>query len=162
MTHAIDNPHTWTDERVDLLRDLLAFGAGTAEIALHMHITRNAVISKATRMGLKLNGTQGRPQTERKPRTRRKPMLDRVVKLPKKERPKLPPEPPPAPGVRSITFMELEPRDCRWPMGGPTDPPLLFCGARAEVGSSYCPYHHDLSVTEFVRRNQQYWHKRAA
>jgi hypothetical protein len=39
---------------------------------------------------------------------------------------------------------DLTPDACRYPLGGPKDPPRLFCGAPSKDGSSYCEEHHTL------------------
>ncbi len=40
---------------------------------------------------------------------------------------------------RGVAFLELRAGQCHYPLGGPTDPPLRFCGEAAEPGSTYCP-----------------------
>jgi len=53
---------TWTDERVDLLKDLWSQGKSASDIAdILGNITRNAVIGKAHRLGL-----SGRPSPIKK------------------------------------------------------------------------------------------------
>ncbi len=42
----------------------------------------------------------------------------------------------PEPGV---AFLELGPGQCHFPLGGPKDPPLRFCGEPAPEGSPFCP-----------------------
>ena len=42
-------------------------------------------------------------------------------------------------GSRNVTFMELTPRDCRWPTS--QDRPFLFCALPADIGQSYCSCH---------------------
>lgn len=53
-THIFQSgPHGgWTDERIDLLKALVAEGLSSSQIATKLKITRNAVIGKVSRMGL--------------------------------------------------------------------------------------------------------------
>ena len=44
---------SWTDERVALLRELWDSGMGTAEIGERLGMTKNAIIGKAHRIGLR-------------------------------------------------------------------------------------------------------------
>ncbi len=45
-------------------------------------------------------------------------------------------------GKQGVSFMALERGMCRFPLGGPRDPPTMFCGEAAEPGQSYCPACH--------------------
>ncbi len=47
------------------------------------------------------------------------------------------PEPATTPR-RGLAFLELRAGQCRFPLGGPTDPPLRFCGEATAPGSRYC------------------------
>ncbi len=40
---------------------------------------------------------------------------------------------------RGIRFIKLREGLCRFPLGGPYDPPERFCGEPTLVGSPYCP-----------------------
>jgi GcrA cell cycle regulator len=47
---------------------------------------------------------------------------------------------------RLISFVELEPGDCRYPYGGDKDDePIAFCGHPRRPGSSYCTAHFHLT-----------------
>ena len=39
------------------------------------------------------------------------------------------------------TLLELEARQCHWPLGDLLDPPRLFCGAPSLDGLPYCDHH---------------------
>lgn len=44
---------------------------------------------------------------------------------------------------RSLTLLELEPRDCRYPTSPDSAPSILFCGAESVAdGLPYCALHH--------------------
>jgi GcrA cell cycle regulator len=40
-----------------------------------------------------------------------------------------------------VTFAELEPHHCRWPIGEPRLPDFRFCGCRRVEGKPYCAEH---------------------
>jgi GcrA cell cycle regulator len=107
---------TWTDERVDTLRELWGSGKSASEIAaiLGDNITRNAVIGKAHRLGL-----SGRPSP-----IRRKPAA-----------------PAPVPVTSGTNILNLTDRMCKWPIGDPREPGFHFCGRACKTGLPYCAEH---------------------
>lgn len=135
----------WTDERIERLRALHADGLSAGAIALELGcgLTRNAVIGKLDRSGIKqgrasvtLKSPAEKPAT-RPPRTRpRKPSWN-VPTEP------LPPEPLPIaePKPRNTkTFAELRTGECRYPYG--EEPAVMrFCGRPVYFGTSYCLHH---------------------
>lgn len=54
-------PHSWNDDRVRILRDGYETGAPVIEIAAQLGVSKNTVIGKAYRLGLK-HPTQPTPQ----------------------------------------------------------------------------------------------------
>jgi GcrA cell cycle regulator len=42
------------------------------------------------------------------------------------------------PARAGLSFMGLRPGTCRYPLGGPTEPALRYCGAPTPLGSPYC------------------------
>lgn len=136
------------------LRELMAQGKRPLEVAAALGVTRNAVIGKASRLGLKW---PPRPVRERSPgKGKRKPaaQLARALARLRRLRPleadeyvamvaagKAPP---------SIGIMELQSWTCRWPTW---DVPRRYCGADVEkLGKPYCPYHNGLAWREGGRR----------
>ena len=102
--------------------------------------SRNAVLGKLHRLGVKLNPI---PYGPRKPRRRK------VAGLAFNGTPTYVEKPKPAPltaapeGFR-CTLVELKPGDCRWPSDDldAGDPGFDFCGAPvAQDGLSYCTFH---------------------
>jgi len=58
---------TWAGIAEDRLRLLVAQGLSAGEIALAMRVTRNAVIGKCDRLGLKLTGSRVKSLERRRP-----------------------------------------------------------------------------------------------
>lgn len=139
---------SWTPGTIDSLMDLVERGYSSSTIAAALSkeyrapVSRSAVIGKLHRSGIAL-GAPRRPAAEPKSAMRptikfRKP---RAVKAP-------PPLAPSAAAVEPtlkatpVTFAELEPHHCRWPLGDVGNPDFRFCGARRALGRPYCDEHH--------------------
>jgi len=110
---------SWTDERIDALKTLWDKGLSASQIAKELgeNVTRNAVIGKAHRLGLK-----SRPspvKTERK-------TVKKVAKKPVK---------------KVVTLLDLTDRMCKWPIGHPGEANFHFCGRPTEPGMPYCAAH---------------------
>jgi GcrA cell cycle regulator len=50
------------------------------------------------------------------------------------------------------SLIELQARDCRWPIGDPRDAGFHFCGAPQSGSSSYCELHWRASFDESKSR----------
>jgi GcrA cell cycle regulator len=147
LLHLVGAPMDWTNERVEELRRLWGQGQTASRIAdLLGGITRNAVIGKAHRLGLRgrpspirrdENGTVSRPATA--PRV--------SVPLPATAKAEL----PPADVARTAAMPAAAPsqpkmaqggaRSCSWPMGDPKQAGFHFCGGEAVPGRPYCATH---------------------
>jgi hypothetical protein len=156
----------WTDERVAELRRLIViegYSAARAAESLSepiagMIFTRNSVIGKARRMGIKMNKAGDMTSAAHnggKPRSEAERRLHPRIKAPVERR--APPRPvaqgaavsepakaeqPPAPFLR-IPITELNEMRCHWPAGDPKYDAANFgyCGQPVEPGKSYCPCH---------------------
>lgn len=147
----------WTAERTELLKSLFAGKLSCQMIAVELGegITRNAVIGKINRMGLR--GPEKRQPTVCKPartsagRTRKsrttepgKPLTlfwrahDKPPLIPEDEQPVVVDFVPPNP-VRLVDAGEFI---CRWPLGEPSSE-MLVCGepTRDQLGCPYCSIH---------------------
>ena len=135
----------WTDERIELLRQLAQEGQTSRQIAERLGgVSRNAVIGKLNRL-----------DRETKAPTKPKPVIAKVVHVRE-------PAPPPVPKPRiaerapvvvaptppiqceevrgGATFLTLEAHMCRWPIGDPCGDDFTFCGQNAN-GRTYCNQH---------------------
>ena len=153
-------PFIWAPEQSDALRDCLSRGMsyGQAASAINARFgtefTRNAVVGRAKRLGLK---TVSARKTLLRPRPRGC-APEAAPKAPQKvARPTGTPASVPEPvkpvklrcvGIkpRLIAFADLEPGDCRYPYGGEREgEAYAFCGHPRIPHSSYCRPHHALT-----------------
>ena len=122
----------WSTDREDRLRALVLDGLTATRIGAKIGVTRNAVIGKIGRLGLRLLGGLGRqpgPQKPRKSRAR-KPKVTTAVIL----------APPPDGG---IDILALAAGVCRWPQD--TIEGVRYCGGETYPRHVYCPAHHRLA-----------------
>lgn len=115
---------TWADHEVEWLRDAFSRGlSGTAAAQesssrIGRSLTRQAVIGKWNRLGLK------RPDMGHGPRVTSRPL---------------------SPG--NIDDPNHEPRGCRYIFGGVGEPEgWAYCQEPQKQGSSYCPEHYAICV----------------
>jgi len=123
----------WTDDRVELLKNLWKKGLSASQIAEELggDVTRNAVIGKAHRLGL-----SSRPSPVKKPAEEAaEPAAKPVKKAPKVEKPAPKAEP------EIVTILTLTDRMCKWPLGHPGDADFRFCGRKSTPGQPYCAHH---------------------
>ena len=112
----------WTEERVARLKVLWIEGRTASQIsAILGDVSRNAVIGKAHRLGLK-----GRPSPIRK---------EKVVA----------PKPARRPAVKTSRPTRIGTYQCHWPIGHPREPGFHFCGAPAIDDKPYCEEHCNMA-----------------
>lgn len=139
----------WTAERIETLEALWADGLSASEIAKRFGTTRNAVIGKVHRLGLP--GRAVTTKTAKGPRALRRPPKRSKARFPFGEgQPSLespPPEPLPytpepfIPLAERKSLMQLNDKDCRWPIGDPQMPDFHFCAKAKVSGLPYCEVH---------------------
>jgi len=123
----------WTDDRIEALsRMWLEEGLSASQIGARLGTSRNSVIGKVHRLGLRL-----RPAEVRKRKT--EALFGNYI-LSAIKPPRHLPETI-APRASRCDLHDLEPfdRKCRYPHGDA--PPYAFCGGDAIPGSSYCLAH---------------------
>jgi len=108
----------WSEERVEMLKSLWSKGRTASQIAEELgDVTRNAVIGKVHRLGLK-----SRPSPIHRERERKRGFA-------------------PAPNAVDVRSRRVSERECHWPIGNPREPGFHFCGAPAEADRPYCAAH---------------------
>ncbi|MBT6203466.1 MAG: GcrA family cell cycle regulator [Alphaproteobacteria bacterium] len=113
---------SWTDEKIERLKELWDQGLSTAEIGRELGVSKNAVVGKSHRLALK---------------PRPSPISGKAaVKAPKPK-----PKPKVKESSRVYDVIKLGPQMCRWPFGDPGDHDFHFCGKTATVGKPYCDDH---------------------
>lgn len=105
----------WTDEKIGKLKKLWSEGLTTGEIGKRLGVSKNAVVGKAHRLGLK-----GRPSPIKR--------QTKTVEV-KKEAPRI------------FTLTDLSAATCRWPIGDPKHEDFRFCGKPVAAGKPYCGEH---------------------
>lgn len=170
---------TWTDERVESLKQLWSDGLSASQIANRLGgITRNAVIGKVHRLGL---SGRGSPSRASRPRTRKLrqpgPETGKVTQFPTAGATALKPQaqaeaaPKPRPAPKPVPLSEVAPsgarcdilalneRTCRWPIGEPGTEEFCFCGDMPKTGVPYCEHHARIAYQPLHDRRRT---KRAA
>lgn len=153
---------SWTGERVELLTKLWAAGLSASQVASELGgITRNSVISKIHRLGLsgrakghnrasslsllprgtsqrrtRPSAPQGVSSAASESRRAERQRLPSGVLLPREEEPEL----IEISVEQRRTLLQLNERNCHWPVGTPGTDGFYFCGADAN-DAPYCAHH---------------------
>jgi GcrA cell cycle regulator len=131
---------SWTDEKVEKLRDLWKKGHTASQIAEALgDTTRNAVIGKAHRLNLEARApskqsgestaNQNRPIKRGPATTSRKAKFQSIL-LDKNFEPENP-----------KSLEDLTDQTCKWPIGHPNEEKFYFCGRKPEGEFPYCKLH---------------------
>jgi GcrA cell cycle regulator len=138
----------WTEEAIEILKRLAFEGRSASVIALALGApSRNAVIGKANRIGIRLNGDGRAPSPGSAPAGAHRPSAAAASR----SRPQVWPRKESA-AARFCSEAEVEdmprvkPEDihqfaCRWPLGDPSAGDFAYCGHRSVEGYSYCAGH---------------------
>lgn len=130
----------WTAEAIEVLKRLALEGRSASLIAAELGAaSRSAVIGKANRIGIKLNG-DGRALAPSRGASGASayhaPLVD--VRRPKPAWIFAEAEVGEMPRVR---FEEIGEFACRWPLGDPRNGDFAYCGLEPAKGRSYCAGH---------------------
>jgi len=162
---------TWPQPHDDALREMVAQGKTNGEIARLLNqdfgtrYTRNAVIGRASRMGLRSqSGDKGGDASPKPKRTRKRgASADDKIKIAARSnlpvsylqrvegRPRMICDAPPLAddcggiGARDVALVEVT--GCRWPSGDGTAVAFTFCNASfAFKGCAYCAEHRRMAL----------------
>jgi GcrA cell cycle regulator len=175
---------SWTDERVEQLRQHWLEGMSASQIAtlLGHGLTRNAVIGKVHRLGLagRAKSPSTAPSRPRAPSSQQRvhraapsptTVAPRVVRgataLALAPRTETEAEPQAYDSVvlpmsLRVTIVELKEAMCRWPLGDPASPDFRYCGSPVANGP-YCAHHGRLAYQPAQdRRRERDRHRRPA
>ena len=162
----------WTEQTVETLKQMALEGKSASWIAAALGApSRNAVIGKANRIGIKLNGTSHAAVGEGPPppsnpwgarritvaRSRfdgetRGEILWRspaprprsraaAVARERKRTDRLMFQTAEVGEMRRVGFADIGEAQCRWPLGDPMQEDFAFCGLQASRGHAYCAGH---------------------
>ncbi len=127
----------WTETQDEELRRLVDAGESATNIALAMELTRNMVIGRVSRLGLKLKGTIASGLANR--------WTNHAKAIIKKPEPNVEPKPtnawdfwPLPEGPTAIHFDDAKPEHCRMPLWGIEARTGMICGKPRTMGKPYC------------------------
>lgn len=147
----------WNPESIEQLKKLWDEGHSTSSIAVQMSIpTKNAVVGKANRLGLKPRKKKTPPRAAsivRSRETRKSPFVKPLLaSIPA---PQLPSRSLEAPKGTLIPFMKMTYRTCRSVEGHEMVGPhrmALYCNNPKADEQSFCPYHQSIYYRQDVKR----------
>ncbi|MBL4613756.1 MAG: global cell cycle regulator GcrA-like protein [Magnetovibrio sp.] len=120
----------WTPERIKILMGHWEEGLPTSEIGRRLGVTKNAVVGKVHRLGLKKRQSPIRQSTN----TTVQPKKPKKVASPTPVATK-------RPSGDVVRLEELTNAMCCWPEGEPGKPDFHFCGKSAVHDKPYCEAH---------------------
>jgi GcrA cell cycle regulator len=144
------NEPTWTTERVERLKNHFEAGLSCREIAVHIGVSRNAVIGKLSRLQLTRSPEPrpGKTAKERSPRSI--PRLQyQMLRVLYEDRPA---DDTPIASERRCSLLELSGERCRWPISTPGADDFCFCGNTPLEGAPYCAGHARLAYRPSSRQ----------
>lgn len=146
----------WTDEEVELLRQLAAEGRSSSEmLKFFPNKTRNSIIGKMGRAKIKNISHYALLAAKREEANKRRGLMSKVAKKKKKKETHhfvmaedikrfitQPSDLVPTINVEPKTILELKSRDCRGIVSDVDGANTRYCAAPKKDGSSYCAFHH--------------------
>ncbi len=138
-------PTTWTPERIEQVRTMAANNFSASQIAAELgNVTRNAVIGIGFRKNIPFHSGNAVIAKKVKAVPVPRPPRAFIPKVPIETEPEEPTVPDIAvPEMLMLTFEELKPGDCRYPLGNSD---FRFCGLPARENGPYCSGHHAVCI----------------
>ncbi len=170
---------SWTDERVEMLKNLWAEGLSASQIAAQLGgVSRNAVIGKVHRLKLSSRGRATSSQPRQKKQSRAglagrsssrggagsrsvNPVIGATALQPQfsvdavAETIIKPAADVVVPISKRLSLIELNEKTCKWPIGDPLKDDFHFCGNDAGENGPYCTYHSSLAFQPPSERRRQ-------
>jgi GcrA cell cycle regulator len=145
----------WTEAAIETLRQMAIEGKSASAIAAALGApSRNAVIGKANRIGVKLTGhvhcsatrasrpAAGRPRRPAIARTDAALWKRAVVPaVPRERKPTWLFAGAEVGEMLKVGLEDIREGTCRWPLGDPIDEDFVYCGLETAKGRSYCAGH---------------------
>jgi GcrA cell cycle regulator len=167
---------TWTEQKIQMLKDMWGHGYSASEIAKRLGgLTRNAVIGKAHRLKLSSRPSPIKAEGDAALAALSSGGAMQAIKSTRKRvmlRP-LPVVPVPstvtakaqqsrdafqsldiARRTEGIAVTKAGERHCRWPVGDPRSPDFRFCGCAAYEGLPYCIDHARVAYQNVGKRQR--------
>jgi GcrA cell cycle regulator len=174
---------SWTDERVELLRQMWLDGKSASQIsgAIGGGLTRNAVIGKVHRLGLAgrakapptaHDDAAAAPRVQAAPRRSAPrpashpvmmsaPITQGATALQMQLAPQTQLQPARieedvvVPMSLRVTIVDLKESMCKWPLGDPVSSEFRYCGSPAHGSGPYCQHHGKLAYQPVQDRRQR-------
>ena len=169
---------SWTDERIEFLRELWSEGLSASQIAAQLGgVSRNAVIGKVHRLKLSSRGrAKAVPARQKKApqATTATKSVQRTVAATRSATASIgatalqeqfndepfayqyirPVENVVVPISRRLQLVQLSERTCKWPTGDPLSKDFSFCGNDAAESGPYCGYHSKVAFQPASERRR--------
>jgi GcrA cell cycle regulator len=163
----------WTEEAVEVLKELALEGRSASVIAAALgSASRSAVIGKANRIGIKLNGGRGGGGARRNAGgyassaisgygpppvgSRRAKLRPALTVVPERQAAWFFAEAEVG-EMRRVGFEEIREFVCRWPLGDPMSGDFAYCGLKSASGRSYCAGHCRMAYQPPTARPRRAW-----
>lgn len=130
----------WSEEHDKYMKALFDKGHTAAHVAQALGCSRNAVIGRCLRAGIKLKGGA------RKSKAFKEAVMAAVAEAYEPAATPLPPQPSGVPLSKGIPLLELTSRTCRWAFG---DKDFTFCGHEITHGQ-FCTHHARLAYIPVI------------
>jgi hypothetical protein len=138
----------WTEEKIARFQELIALDYSAAQIGAELGFSKNSILGKAHRLGLKVNPNSPQSQRARLGLKAPKQIRARPPSAPRAARVFIPGavlmrEPTPA---GAVAFIDAEPGQCRWFQPEQHGAYGLICANPTAGDKSYCKTHYLRSI----------------